>query len=43
MYVLGDGAVVGAGSIVTRSVPSHELWAGVPAKFIRRLKNSDDL
>ena len=43
MYILGDGAVIGTGSVVTYSVPPHEVWAGVPAKFIRRLKNGNDL
>jgi acetyltransferase-like isoleucine patch superfamily enzyme len=32
---LGRGAVIGAGSVVTKSVPAGEVWAGVPA---RRLK-----
>lgn len=32
---LGRGAVIGAGSVVTKSVPVGEVWAGVPA---RRLK-----
>jgi len=32
---LGKGAVIGAGSVVTKSVPAGEVWAGVPA---RRLK-----
>ena len=34
---VGANAVVGAGSVVTRPVPSNEVWAGVPAKFLRRL------
>lgn len=34
---VGAGAVVGAGSVVTHDVPAHELWAGNPARFIRRL------
>ncbi len=31
---IGEGAIVGAGSIVTRSIPSWEIWAGVPARKI---------
>ena len=33
---IGAGAVVGAGSVVTKSVGENEVWAGVPAKFIRK-------
>lgn len=32
---IGKGAVVGAGSVVTRDVPDGEIWAGNPARFIR--------
>ena len=28
---IGKGAVVGANSVVTRSVPEYEIWAGAPA------------
>ncbi len=34
---IGDGAVIGAGSIVTHDIPSNEVWAGNPAKFIKRI------
>jgi acetyltransferase-like isoleucine patch superfamily enzyme len=34
---IGRGARVGALSLVTRDVPDGELWAGVPAKFIRKV------
>ncbi len=32
---IGDGAIVGAGSVVTRSIPAYEIWAGVPARKLR--------
>jgi len=35
--VIGDYSVIGAGSVVTRSVPERQLWAGNPAKFIKNL------
>jgi len=37
---IGKGAIVGAGSVVTRSVPAFEIWAGNPAKKIRDRKAS---
>ena len=33
---IGDGSVIGANSVVTHDVPSYEIWAGNPAKFIKR-------
>lgn len=33
---IGDGAVIGMGSIVTKNVAPYEIWAGNPAKFIRK-------
>jgi len=35
--VIGAYAKVGAHSLVTKDIPPYELWAGVPAKFIKRL------
>lgn len=32
---IGDGAIVGAGSIVTKDIPPYAIVAGVPAKIIR--------
>ena len=32
---IGDNAVIGAGSVVTRDIPANCLAAGVPAKVIR--------
>lgn len=34
---IGKKSVIGAGSVVTKSVPDGEIWAGNPAKFIRKL------
>lgn len=36
---IGQNSVIGAGSVVTRSVPEGEIWAGNPAKFIRKKYN----
>lgn len=35
--VIGEDSVVGAGSVVTHNIPSKEVWAGNPAKFIKKL------
>jgi acetyltransferase-like isoleucine patch superfamily enzyme len=32
---IGTGAVIGAGSVLTKNVGEYEIWAGNPAKFIR--------
>lgn len=31
---IGDGAVIAAGAVVTKDVPSYEIWAGIPAQRI---------
>lgn len=33
---IGDDAVVGAGSVVTKDIPTGEVWAGNPARFIKK-------
>ncbi|MGN0730484.1 MAG: acyltransferase [Treponema sp.] len=34
---IGENAMIGAGSVVTKDVPGGELWVGNPARFIRRI------
>jgi acetyltransferase-like isoleucine patch superfamily enzyme len=35
--VIGENAVIGACSVVTKNIPADEIWAGNPAKLIRKL------
>ncbi|MEO9210151.1 MAG: acyltransferase [Ginsengibacter sp.] len=34
---IGKGSVVAASAVVTKSIGSHELWGGIPAKYIKNL------
>ncbi|OPF52897.1 acetyltransferase [Clostridium baratii] len=34
---IGENSVIGAGSVVTKDVPSNTVYAGVPAKFIKSI------
>jgi acetyltransferase-like isoleucine patch superfamily enzyme len=33
---IGKGSVVAAGAIVNKSIPSYEVWGGIPARFIKK-------
>lgn len=34
---IGDNAILGAGSVVSKNIPANEIWGGNPAKFIRKI------
>ena len=38
---IGDGAVIGNSSLVIKNVPAHTVYAGNPAKFIKKLLTSE--
>jgi acetyltransferase-like isoleucine patch superfamily enzyme len=40
---IGEGAIVGAGSVVTKDVPAYTIVAGNPAAVIRAIGPSDDI
>lgn len=37
---IGDNSIVAAGAVVTHDIPPGEIWGGVPAKFIKKVKGS---
>lgn len=40
---IADGAVVGMGSIVTKDIGPYEIWAGNPARLIRKRFNDETI
>lgn len=34
---IGDGCMIGAGSVVSKSIPAYHLAAGVPARVLRKV------
>jgi len=34
---IGDRAIIGAGSVVAKNIPADEIWAGNPARFIKKV------
>lgn len=40
---IGDSAVVGAGSVVTRNVPPRTVVSGNPARVVKEIEEQDNL
>ena len=38
---IGEGCVIGAGSVVTRDIPPYSLAAGNPCRVIRKITEKD--
>ena len=41
--IIGDGCVIGAGSVVTRDIPPRSFAAGVPARVVREITDADSM
>lgn len=33
---IGTNTIIGAGSLVTKYIPDNEIWAGTPARYIKK-------
>lgn len=38
---IGEGAMLASGSVATKDIPDHEVWAGVPARPLYRVQRLD--
>ena len=38
---VGNGAIIGAGAVVTKDIPPFEIWGGNPAHFLKSRLSSD--
>lgn len=41
--IVGDGAVIGANSLVTKNIEPYAIYAGNPAKFIRKRFSEEEI
>ena len=37
---IGEGAIIAAGSVVTKDIPSWTVWGGNPARYIKNVENN---
>lgn len=35
---IGEESIIGAGSVVTKDIPRKEIWAGNPARFVKKIE-----
>ena len=40
---IGEGCIIGAGSVVTRDIPPYSLAAGNPCRVIRKITEKDHM
>ncbi|EKN70432.1 maltose O-acetyltransferase [Neobacillus bataviensis LMG 21833] len=40
---IGDNSIIGAGSVVTKDIPSNVIAAGLPCKIIRPITEKDKI
>ena len=40
---IGKGSVVGAGAVVTKTIPPYSIVGGVPAKILRRRFSNEEI
>jgi acetyltransferase-like isoleucine patch superfamily enzyme len=43
LVTIGAGAILGGGSVVTKDVPAHEVWAGNPARYMKKAWTHPDV
>lgn len=39
---IGDNVIIGCGAVVTKDIPSNQIWGGVPAHFIKNINEYYD-
>lgn len=38
---IGEGAIIAAGSVITKNIPPYTVWGGAPAKFITHIPREE--